>query len=109
MTNKDRATLWREALSSDDRDVYVSDWSTSLIFEDVDSEEKLLSIAEEVGKIWDAAHMTMREIIQASGFSQARFAHEFTIPKRTVESWCMGDRTPPDYVRYLLIKALDIV
>lgn len=54
--------------------------------------------------------MTTAEQIRAirarTGLSQAAFAARYEIPKRTVEAWEMGQRTPPPYVIRLLSEAI---
>lgn len=54
--------------------------------------------------------MTTAEQIRAirarTGLSQAAFAARYEIPKRTVEAWEMGQRTPPPYVIRLLSEAV---
>ena len=46
--------------------------------------------------------MTIKELRALTGLSQAKFAEKYEIPKRTIESWEMGDRIPPEYVIKLL-------
>ena len=54
--------------------------------------------------------MTTSEQIRAirarTGLSQAAFAARYDIPKRTIEAWEMGQRTPPPYVIRLLSEAV---
>lgn len=54
--------------------------------------------------------MTTAEQIKAiraeSNLTQAAFASRYGIPKRTVEAWEMGQRTPPPYVIRLLETAV---
>ena len=54
--------------------------------------------------------MTIAEQIKAirarTGLSQAAFAARYEIPKRTIEAWEMGQRTPPPYVIRLLSEAV---
>ena len=49
-----------------------------------------------------------RELRQASGMSQRKFADYFGIPKRTIENWDSGDRSCPTYtlelMRYKLVN-----
>jgi DNA-binding transcriptional regulator YiaG len=49
-----------------------------------------------------------RELRQASGMSQRKFASYFGIPRRTIENWDSGDRACPTYtlelMKYKLIK-----
>lgn len=53
--------------------------------------------------------MTFHEIRQASGLTQAAFAEKFGIPKRTVEAWDEGQRTPPAYVLRMLAQLLGLL
>ena len=46
----------------------------------------------------------IKAIRQKTGMTQAEFAAEFEIPRRTLENWESGSRTPPPY----LIKLLSI-
>lgn len=48
----------------------------------------------------------IRAIRSRTGLSQAAFAARYEIPKRTVEAWEMGQRTPPPYVIRLLSEAV---
>lgn len=38
--------------------------------------------------------------------TQAELSNVLGVPKRTIESWEMGDRTPPDYVQRLILSKL---
>ena len=40
--------------------------------------------------------------IQQTGLSQAAFADQYQIPKRTIENWESGKTTPPPYVLAML-------
>lgn len=102
MTDKLFYTLFGEAIASSDRDAYVSDWSLSSVWgsaADIPADR----IAE-LGRIWDAAHLTIRDIRQHTGLSQAAFATRYCIPTRTLEDWERGVRSCPDYLRLLLAK-----
>lgn len=50
--------------------------------------------------------MNIKEIRTMSGLTQKAFAEKYGIPKRTLESWEMGERKPPEYVVTLLEKAV---
>lgn len=50
--------------------------------------------------------MTIKEIVELTGLSQAEFAKKYGIPKRTVESWLMGERKPPEYVVTMLERVV---
>lgn len=58
--------------------------------------------------IWELTHdFSFRKIRAISGLTQAEFVREYRIPRRTVEHWDVGERTPPSYVLELL--AADVV
>lgn len=46
--------------------------------------------------------MTIREIRDLTGLSQAAFAAALNIPKRTIENWESGARKCPEYVTALI-------
>lgn len=106
MDNKTFYILFSEAIEDADRDAFVSDWALSSVFpEDSDPGEN----AEICGKIWDAAHLSVKEMRERAGMTQAQFAERFCIPKRTIENWEGGSRTPPDYVRLMMARELGMV
>lgn len=50
--------------------------------------------------------MDIKEIRKMTGLSQSEFSKKYEIPKRTIESWEEGQRTPPPYVIALLEKVV---
>lgn len=54
--------------------------------------------------------MTIKEMREQLGnrkpLSKAAFARIYKIPLRTLEDWEAGKRTPPEYVLYLLERAV---
>lgn len=105
MTDKLFYTLWAVALDCADRDAYVSDWALSSAWGDAPEADVPADRVEELGYLWDAAHLTIRDIRAHTGLSQAAFAVRYCIPRRTVENWESGDRQCADYVRLLLAEA----
>lgn len=91
--------LWSAALSSTDRDTFFSACGDA-----PDTDIPADSI-DTLSRIWDAAHLTIRDIRQHTGLSQAAFATRFCIPTRTLEDWERGVRSCPDYLRLLLAQA----
>lgn len=85
-------------------DDYVSDLSLSTIWGDKDGISDA-SIRFALRSIYTAVNRTPKEIVAASGLSQAAFAERYCIPKRTVENWCSGARECPLYTRLLLQRA----
>ena len=91
-------TLFGAATTEQDKFRYIAEWSSSSIFypnpesPDIDAAE----LAESLGNIWDVAHLTVRDIRQHLGLTQAAFAERFCIPRRTVENWeRKGGHIPP--------------
>lgn len=48
----------------------------------------------------------LKQARKAAGLSQQALADQTHIPKRTIESWEMGERTPPEYVQRFLLNEL---
>ena len=65
---------------------------------DLDAEKARLS------KIWDVAHLSMRELVTRTSLSQTAFAKQVGVPLRTVQDWCGEKRVCPAYVRFLLAE-----
>lgn len=89
-----------------DRDAFVSDLALSSAFQE---ESDLTETVSELSMIWDAYHMTIRDLRTAAGLSRIDFSRRFRIPIRTIENWeCTGPnaRECPVYVRLLIAEAL---
>lgn len=70
---------------------------------DLDAEKERLS------KIWDLAHLSMRELVSRTSLSQTTFAKQAGIPLRTVQDWCCDKRACPAYVRFLLAEHYGLI
>ncbi len=46
--------------------------------------------------------MTIKELREMTGLSQAKFSKKYHISKRTLENWEQERRTTPEYVLFLL-------
>lgn len=99
MTDKLFFSLFSAALSSSNRDAFVSVWGDA---SDADIPADRIDL---LARLWDAAHLTIRDIRQHTGLSQAAFATRYCIPTRTLEDWERGARSCPDYLRLLLAQA----
>lgn len=77
---------------------------TMSVPDDADGSMDLDAEKARLVRIWDAAHMTVRQMVQASGLKQTSFARQAGIPLRTVQNWCLGERECPVYVRFLLAE-----
>jgi DNA-binding transcriptional regulator YiaG len=50
---------------------------------------------------------TLKEARAATGLSQQGMADRMLIPKRTIQSWEMGERTPPPYLQRFVLNELE--
>ena len=50
--------------------------------------------------------LTFHEVRTLSGLTQKEFSEKYNIPKRSVENWDAGSRTPPDYLIELLSRVV---
>ena len=50
--------------------------------------------------------MTIKELRSITGLSQQAFSDKYNIPKRSIENWESGKRTPPEYVIKLLERVV---
>ena len=50
--------------------------------------------------------MTIRDICGKYDYTQTDIAIRFGIPLRTVQGWYIGERTPPQYVVYMMDEIL---
>lgn len=104
MTDKQFFILWAEALTSSDRNAFVSDWSLSSIWEGAEGGEIPTNRIAVLEELWTVAHATVRDIRKHTGLTQAAFSIRYCIPKRSIENWESGSRSCPDYVRLLLAQ-----
>ena len=97
-------TLFGAATAEQDRERFISEWSSSSIFypdadsPDIDANE----LVDSLGNIWDVSHMTTRDIRQHMGLTQAAFAERFCIRLRTAQNWETEHREVPRHVILLI-------
>lgn len=101
--------IWGDALQTADRDQYISDWSLSSIWGDDPGDDIQTERIEMLGKLWDVAHMSVKDIRSHTEVSQRKFADAFGIPARSIENWDGGQRDTTPYVKLLLAHALGII
>lgn len=103
MTDKQFYFAFREASAYSDPDAFASDAALSEAFAGT-AGDQLPALADELRHVWRYAHITVREIVQHTGLTQAAFAQRFLIPLRTLESWLGGTNACPPYTRLMLAK-----
>ncbi len=105
MTDNLFYTIFSAALDAADRDNFISGWSLSSVWGDAPDADIPADRIDMLARLWDAAHLTIRDIRQHTGLSQAAFATKYCIPTRTLEDWERGVRSCPDYLRLLLAQS----
>lgn len=108
MNNSQYYTCVSHCADYTDPDAYVSDLALSSIWGDAPDADIPADRLEALRGIYTAATRPVRQIVAATGLSQAAFAERLCIPLRTVEAWCRGIRESPVYVRLLIQQALGL-
>ena len=95
------------ALTAESEEMFISapgwaDWMD----EYGDDTDRLVS---DMCNIYQVSHMTMLDLLSASGLTKAAFSRRFLIPLRTVENWVSGIRPCPIYVRLMIADLLGLV
>lgn len=105
--------LWKAADSNikiyDYIDIFVSPLSAGRI--DFRRKYKMneLQIINMLENIYNAAHLTVKEIINLSGKRKADIGYIFCIPIRTIEDWCSGKNKCPAYIRLMMIRKFGLL
>lgn len=109
MTATQYKTCIDEATNYTNPNSFVSDLATSSIWgDDPDTDIPADRIAQ-LTSIYAAVHRSVKDIAKDAGLSQRKLAERFCIPLRTMEDWCTGKRTPPDYVRFMIQECLGLL
>lgn len=82
---------------------------TLIVPDDADGCVDLDAEKERLSRIWELAHLSMRELVARTGLSQTTFAKQVGIPLRTVQDWCGEKRACPAYVRFLLAEHYNLL
>lgn len=107
MTYETYRDLIAAALTAESEEMFISapgwaDWMD----EYGDDTDRLVS---DMCNIYQVSHMTMPDLLSASGLTKAAFSRRFLIPLRTVENWVSGIRPCPIYVRLMIADLLGLV
>ena len=105
---KIRAVLMEQSQNYTDRDSYVSDLLQSSVWSEgrgaqISQEERI----EALGRIYDATHSTISDVLDRYNITRSNFAAYFGIPYRTVQGWCLGNRQCPTYVIAMICEILN--
>ena len=100
MTNAELFTMAADPATS--RDAFLN--NVTLSVPDAPGCINLDAERARLSRIWELAHLSMKELISLTGLSQTAFAKGAGIPLRTVQDWCGEKRACPSYVRFLLAE-----
>lgn len=111
MTDKIFNQIYSSALSNDcpDRDAFISDWALSTVWGDHVDAEIPDSRLDQIGQIWDSAHIPLLELRHLFGLTQGDFYSRFAFPRRTWQNWESGVTACPPYIRLLLAHAAGLI
>lgn len=94
--------------AADQKPLFLSNVTLS-VPNDADGCLNLDAEKERLTSIWDAAHMTMSQMVQVAGLNMTSFAKQAGIPYRTLQNWCRGERECPVYLRFLLAEHYSLI
>lgn len=102
-------TIFGDALRAADRSVFISEWSFSTLCNDDPADDIPPERISILGAIWNAAHLSIRDIRAETGLSQVKFGEAFAIPRRSIENWESGTTDAPPYISLLLAHAVGLI
>ena len=107
MTHETYRNLVSDALNAENEEMFIAEqgWADWMDEYGDDTDR----IADDMRNIYQVSHMTMIDLLSASGLTKAAFSRRFLIPLRTVENWVSGIRPCPIYVRMMIADLLGIV
>ena len=106
--------LWDEAQCEEDREIFVKEClespeQTGEYMTGIREEsDELCERTEARGRVWDVAHMTIKEIREAAGLSQAMLSRRLAIPQSTIRAWEAGEECP-EYVRFMVALLTGVI
>lgn len=104
MTDQQFSILFSEALASENREAYISDCALSSIWGDDPGSEVPDERIQQLGELWDAAHMSIQDICRSAKMTQRDLSRRFAIPYNTVSNWFREVSKCPDYTRLMLLQ-----
>lgn len=106
MTINQYRTAIAEVANYTDRDAYISDLTLSAVWGDPEDADCPATRVEQLEKIWDACHRSVKDIAAAAGLSYRKLAERFCVPYRTMEDWSAGKSSCPVYTRLMMQECL---
>lgn len=106
----DYAALFTEAVSTDNRQAFVSDWSLSSLWGDPpDREDIPQSRIDFLDQLYAAAHWTVTDICDQAGITVRKLEAITLTPYRTLMRWNADTDKFPARDRYLTLSHLGLL
>ena len=86
MTDKQYTICVTEAQNYTDREVYISDMVLSSMWGDGPEDEIPQDRLDQLGRIYDAVHRSVKDVAAEAGISARKLAIRFCIPQSTLEN-----------------------
>lgn len=100
------------ALPTSDRAGYIDYWMRrgyEMDLDDIpDDADPDLYLADQLEKIWDVAHLSVRDMRHHARMTQTEFADHFCMPMRTVQNWEGGKNACSPAIRLLMAESLGL-
>lgn len=109
LTDTEFSALWADAPTVSDREAYVSDWALSSIWGDPEEAEIPEDRLAYLSRLWELAHMNIREICAEAHITMTALSVRTTIPYRTLQNWASGTNRFPGYDRLLILHYLGLM
>jgi len=111
MNDKVFRMIYKDAGEYKDPFMYASDWALSSTFMDPENPAAELSpdVYQELITLWHIANDDFRDFLALIGLNQTQCSNRFCIPLRTIQSWALGERAAPPYVRLMMAELSGIV
>lgn len=99
--------LYHDAQDQPDLELYINEYGYPDYFNEISEDpDKVVAALTDIHRV---AHMSLRDLISASGMTQNAYARYFDIPLRTIENWATGKRSCPEYVKLMMSEILGLI
>lgn len=104
MTDKTISSIYADAKGYIDPNAFASDVSLSFLDPEDPTQEVDMVLYEQLKTLWRVVNDPFRELLSLIGLNQTQCSTRFCIPLRTVQSWALGERPCPSYVRLMMAE-----
>lgn len=99
--------LWKTANKTNDKQIYIRYFTSTISKDYVNFEKYNLSYMEFsylLSIIYDNSKLTFKDILLNNKIRKCDISNIFCIPIRTVEEWYTGNNKCPDYIRLMILR-----